>query len=1148
VAISERTRKTLWSRAHNQCAFPGCLQSLTLDVANASSGETDVVVVGQEAHIRAQSAGGPRYDPSYPRDNIDSYENLVLMCGTHHTLIDANNGAGHTVQDLIKIKSDHERQQEKRDALQATLRAYLGDRYSAENTIQFQQADLRGPSVDSMFVDVPVGCRRDSGPLAELLKQIAESAPGDTAELESTSGFVITGATQALLHPDWAGNAVLVGGPGQGKSTVLQYVCQFHRARRLGENTYTAGQVDLVRATSTARFPIRIDLRKYAQWATAGLSDRTRNKKRSRKSRSGNDWRSLEEFMIDDVRSHIGANTFEARDFALLIATEPVLLALDGLDEVASLPLRARVAEEIASVRGRLFPDAANLVILVATRPGGSLQPLTATSAFPVLHLQRLTQGLRLQYLRQWVEVSQLTKDAADRLQSTFMDSQHVPHISELASYPMQLAILLHLLYRRQLLPQQRTELYAEYLKTFLDREQTEDKEPLLAEQRRVVEDTHAYLGWYLQTKAEQGQSSGSITRDELRQLLRNHLAGHTEELRLADELYSAITDRVLCLVERDDAFEFEVQSLREYFAALYVFDNLTAKGVGNSRDDGLSALLERPYWANVCRFYVGMLTKGEVRALKDNFRAVEKRVAPHPMIRAMAVLVLNDRIYDGLADLSIRDVVDIVLGGPGVVLAEDGAFDAAGTPLRLGDRAGRSQAVAHLKERLESDESIGIHEAAASSLAAHAVADDNVSDWWWGRFEPKPDWLRTASMLRVLGSHDPERTARLRQALTAAEFESDWRAAVLVRGGYEGIDEEILAAVRADLNDGAVEGIESPVGDSDLAVMIEGAVAATSITRRHTALAARPTNAQQSSTIAETVRRSTLALSASPFDVSSATDWRRRLLAVADAWGNGWVLRRAVAAVPASVDLSAMSAAVQAQSPALAAATSNEADFRNNRGDVTWWRTHLDSATGDTDRMLDVIGLLEHARTNVIVELAATLDTVVGQLNPKRYRSVEQALRDDVAAHRVRSLDLQNALRLRQVVLSGRTLWLVHLVGTDSTRERVGTQLESKLDDVFLAGTADGREAVVAAHSTRKLKLDVFRGSRESLPQGGWANESLLATMTLPLAREVLDEPDSWPADLVQMATDRLAARTASRTKPLADVASSSGWFQDQA
>ncbi len=46
--------------------------------------------------------------------------------------------------------------------------------------------------------------------------------------------------------------------------------------------------------------------------------------------------------------------------------------------------------------------------------------------------------------------------------------------------------------------------------------------------------------------------------------------------------------------------------------------------------------------------------------------------------------------IYDGLTDSSIRDIVDIVLDGPGVVFAEDGAFDPVGTPLVPGDGRGQ--------------------------------------------------------------------------------------------------------------------------------------------------------------------------------------------------------------------------------------------------------------------------------------------------------------------------------------------------------------------------------------------------------------------------------------------------------------------------
>jgi hypothetical protein len=1120
MAISGGTRKTLWTRARDQCAFPGCLQTLTSTIADPTSGDTRVVVLGEEAHIRAQSAGGPRYDPSYAQD-VDGYENLVLLCPTHHTLIDAHGGAGYLVDDLIRMKAEHERVQERHSALQGTLRAYLGDRYAAEDSVQFQQVDLRGPSVDSMFVDVPIGCRRDGSSVAKLLTRIAQAAPGDTRELEEASGLIVTGATQALLHPDWAGHAVLVGGPGQGKSTVLQYVCQFYRAARLGESGYTAGQVGLSRAGTTFRFPIRIDLRKYAQWASTTSSARKKGKDGRKRPVSDDSWRSLEEYVVNDIKRHIGANSFEPRDLAVLFATEPVLLALDGLDEVASLATRARVVAEIALARGRLSPDAADLVILVTTRPGSSVQSLTSSGAFPTLFLQRLTQGLRLQYLQQWVAVSRLSSEAASRLQTTFQESQHVPHIAELASYPMQLAILLHLLHRRQLLPQQRTELYSEYLKTFLDREQTEDKEPLLADQRRVVEDTHAYLGWYLQAKAEQGGTSGSIDRDELRRVLRSYLAGQPEDQQLADDLYSAITDRVLCMVERDDAFEFEVQSLREYFAARFIFDNLAPKGDGNSRDDGVNALLERPYWANVCRFFIGMLSRGEVRALRDNFHTVARRVSPHPMVRTMAALILNDRIYEGLLDQEFSEVVDFILDGPGLVLAQDGALDSVGTPMLLGERAGRRQVVAHAKGRLERAESLPIRRAAARTLAAHASTNDEVASWWWSLFEPTTRWVETAASLRILGGLDPDRARQLASAIKEVASDLEWVTELLVAGGYDGNATDVLAAIRADLNDGAAEVVERAHGRSDFHLLV---------TRSGSALAG-----NISPLLAPTTQSS---------GAPDPAEWEQRLGAISDAWQDGWILRRAVSMSAPTADLVGL--ADRSPSTATATAATAEASYRSHRNDPSWWQTQLQKSDRGRQLMLTIIAILEHAHSKVVIELGPSLDQAVGNLCPKEFRVVERALQRDVAARRVRPLDLRDALRLARLKPSGRNLWLIWIVGTDGTRERVASRLGPELADVFAAGTADGRQAVAvsATKGARKLKLETFEGARGVLPSGGWADASRLATMSMATARQILERPEVWPADSVQTAIELLTLRTAQRTPPLAEVATGNRWF----
>ncbi|MEU9201420.1 HNH endonuclease [Streptomyces sp. NPDC048332] len=67
------------------------------------------VVMGEEAHIRSAKPDGPRHDTDYDDTKLDTYENLLLLCPTHHTLIDKNNGAGFSVAKLEETKSAHEK-------------------------------------------------------------------------------------------------------------------------------------------------------------------------------------------------------------------------------------------------------------------------------------------------------------------------------------------------------------------------------------------------------------------------------------------------------------------------------------------------------------------------------------------------------------------------------------------------------------------------------------------------------------------------------------------------------------------------------------------------------------------------------------------------------------------------------------------------------------------------------------------------------------------------------------------------------------------------------------------------------------------------------------------------------------------------------
>lgn len=105
MAISEKTIKILWSAAAGRCSYPGCWQQLSI----SDAGEAAPHTIGEMAHIRGEREGSRRHDPAQSPAERDDYQNLILLCPTHHTLIDrSENEAKYTVEVLLQWKSTHE--------------------------------------------------------------------------------------------------------------------------------------------------------------------------------------------------------------------------------------------------------------------------------------------------------------------------------------------------------------------------------------------------------------------------------------------------------------------------------------------------------------------------------------------------------------------------------------------------------------------------------------------------------------------------------------------------------------------------------------------------------------------------------------------------------------------------------------------------------------------------------------------------------------------------------------------------------------------------------------------------------------------------------------------------------------------------------
>ena len=102
--IPQKDRIILWGRAAARCAFPNC-RIVLVEPAKSEDAE---ITFGQAAHLVAHSAGGPRGNARFPRGRLDRYENLVLLCGNHHTIVDRQPNF-FTIDDLRSWKDEHEK-------------------------------------------------------------------------------------------------------------------------------------------------------------------------------------------------------------------------------------------------------------------------------------------------------------------------------------------------------------------------------------------------------------------------------------------------------------------------------------------------------------------------------------------------------------------------------------------------------------------------------------------------------------------------------------------------------------------------------------------------------------------------------------------------------------------------------------------------------------------------------------------------------------------------------------------------------------------------------------------------------------------------------------------------------------------------------
>jgi hypothetical protein len=471
--------------------------------------------------------------------------------------------------------------------LRDLVRKIASAQWDEDERVKFSQSEVDREKVVDLFVDVTADRIRAVVPAGQYSPPVA--AVGGAAE------YLLGAAAPFTL---------VRGAPGQGKSTLSQYVCQVHRSSFVP----ASARPQSLPAITKPRFPLRFDLSEYARWlGGVDIWDPAEDSKRPMTTRRPGNQATIECFLADLMTHEGGGSKVTPSDVQDLFTRVPSLVVLDGLDEVGSPAIRTRVVEAIDKFasRGKVYDDPPKVV--VTTRPSHGELAEPSKDLFEVLTLNPLTLEQRGDYLRKWCDVRGIHGKDGRELRIGFKDKSREPYIGELAGNPMQLTILLDLLHRQgAATPTQRTDLYDQYVDLLLAREANKHPEVVRKHKEELLEIV-PFLGWYLHAHTEESQINGRMTVADLQEAMRHFQRAYGNPESVVDELFEGATDRLWALTSKiDGTYEFEVLSLREYFAARFLYRNAGEDNPAFDSTSVLCELLRRPYWLNTARFYGG--------------------------------------------------------------------------------------------------------------------------------------------------------------------------------------------------------------------------------------------------------------------------------------------------------------------------------------------------------------------------------------------------------------------------------------------------------------------------------------------------------------------------------------------------------------
>ena len=420
------------------------------------------------------------------------------------------------------------------------------------------------------------------------------------------------------------GRFVLIGGPGQGKTTVGQFICQIFRASIISRRPQHLLSAEINSALSlisnhcqeeaidhslVPRFPFRIVLNEFA----SALS-----------SDSLPHINSVLSYIANQIHKRTGS-TVSIDDMKDWFTHYPSIIIFDGLDEVPSSSNRDQVLEAIRDFWIDASNANADILSIATTRPQGYNEDFSPT-LYQHQRLAPLSKELGKHFARRLADVRYGSDmDRKDKVLGRLDRSFENESTSRLMRSPLQVTIMTALVDRIGQPPQARWNLFKAYYDVIYQREVERDipASSILRQYQPDINAIHSRVGLLLQIDSERsGRTDAKLSTQRFMSLVKERLEEEGHEGQGLDDLTQQILDaaaqRLVFLVGLEsDQVGFEIRSLQEFMAAECLME-----GRDEDVQRRLLEIAPLPNWRNVFLFASGKCF-GERQHLRDTIHRI---------------------------------------------------------------------------------------------------------------------------------------------------------------------------------------------------------------------------------------------------------------------------------------------------------------------------------------------------------------------------------------------------------------------------------------------------------------------------------------------------------------------------------------------